>query len=169
MNKYHINFPDYEVPQTIFWRKRCPWLFLIRPSIRNGNWWECWKLVHTDQRMIAELGMNKDLFKFVHQHNTLACTYVLLVRQSLLQKQILWWNTLSIFLFWLYVPSFYFQLQKLCWKRHFRFLEEVQQHLSHVLKAILEDVFQKCFQMWQKRIDQCTTAKGNYFERANSN
>lgn len=139
MNKCHINFPDYEVPQTIFWRKRCPWLFLIRPSIRNGNWWQCWKLVHTDQRMtiqmIAELGMNKDLFKFVHQHNTLACTYVLLVRLSLLQKQILLMEY-PLYFSILALCAFYFQLQKLCWKRHFGFLEEVQQKVSHVLKAI---------------------------------
>lgn len=43
-------------------------------------------------------------------------------------------------------------------------LEEIQHRMSHVLKAISDEAFQKYFQMQQKRITSCRTAKENHFE-----
>lgn len=34
---------------------------------------------------------------------------------------------------------------------HFELFEVVFLHMSHMLKAISEDTFKKCFHMWQKR------------------
>lgn len=52
---------------------------------------------------------------------------------------------------------------------HFELSEVVFQHMLHMLKVILEDIFKKCFQMQQKGTAQCTAAKGNYFEEGNNN
>jgi hypothetical protein len=35
---------------------------------------------------------------------------------------------------------------------HFELFEVVFQRMLHMLKAISEDTFMKCFQMWQKKI-----------------
>jgi hypothetical protein len=41
-------------------------------------------------------------------------------------------------------------IKKLLKGAHFKLLEVVHQHMLHMLKAISEDRFHKCFQMWQK-------------------
>jgi hypothetical protein len=52
---------------------------------------------------------------------------------------------------------------------HSALLEEVQQYMPHTLKGISEDVFQKYFRMWQKRITLCLVTKQSYFKGYSSN
>jgi hypothetical protein len=73
---------SFQVPKKNFWRKRCPCLFPIGPDNSIGNWWECWKLVHIDQRVniqeTAEFGINKECIQICawRQHTGLHCCII---------------------------------------------------------------------------------------------
>jgi hypothetical protein len=54
-------------------------------------------------------------------------------------------------------------------RAHFELSEVVFQQMLQMLKAISQDRFKKCLEMWQKRTAYCTAAKGNYFKEGNNN
>ena len=49
-------------------------------------------------------------------------------------------------------------------KRFFAGVSEVKKKMLEVLKNIVTEEFQKCFQQWEKRWYKCTESKGEYFE-----
>ena len=48
--------------------------------------------------------------------------------------------------------------------RRFDTIEEIQEESQRVLDTIPKRDFQGCFQAWQKCLDRCIRAKGEYFE-----
>jgi hypothetical protein len=48
--------------------------------------------------------------------------------------------------------------------RRFDTFDEIQKNSTKELFAIPKEAFQKAFQSWQKRWEQCVASKGNYFE-----
>jgi transposase len=48
--------------------------------------------------------------------------------------------------------------------RRFDTFDEIQKNLTKDLFAIPKEAYQKAFQNWQKRWEQCVASEGNYFE-----
>jgi hypothetical protein len=108
-------------------------------------------------------GWIKNVFKFVHEDNTLACNTVLLVRQSLLQKEILLMECPLHFFSWAPCDVFLYPTTKTWLKRTFCVFEGGPAAYVTCLK-----VYWKMFSRNASKCGRKGVAKGNYFEGGNS-
>ena len=47
---------------------------------------------------------------------------------------------------------------------HFQDSEAIKTAVTRELRAIPEESFQKCVEAWQRRLEKCIRAQGDYFE-----
>jgi len=48
--------------------------------------------------------------------------------------------------------------------KRFADVEEVKRKTTEALADIKDEEFKNCFEQWQKRMDKCIAANGEYFE-----
>jgi len=53
--------------------------------------------------------------------------------------------------------------------RHIDSIKESQTKLQNMIKMVMQNDFQKCFQSWKSRWNHCINAKGNYFKGDGAN
>jgi len=78
---------------------------------------------------------------------------------SFLQKiTLLYWSNLPTLQIWLLVTSFCFPNSRKS------STEAIKTAVTRELQAIPEESFHECVEAWQRRLEKCIRAQGNYFE-----
>jgi len=48
--------------------------------------------------------------------------------------------------------------------RHFDYIDDIRSNTTAALKAIPQNQFQNCFEVWTRRWHRCIASEGEYFE-----
>jgi len=62
------------------------------------------------------------------------------------------------------VTSFFPKLKEVIKGTRFQDSEAIKTAVTRKLRAIPEESFQECVEAWQKRLEKCIQAQGDYFE-----
>jgi len=62
------------------------------------------------------------------------------------------------------LASLFPKLEEVIKGTHFQDSEAIKTAMTRELQAILEESFQECIEAWQRRLEKCIRAQGDYFE-----
>jgi hypothetical protein len=56
------------------------------------------------------------------------------------------------------------KIKEILKRRHLNDVDDIRNIMTAALKAIQQNHFQNCFEVWTRRLYQCITFQGEYFE-----
>lgn len=63
-----------------------------------------------------------------------------------------------------HVTFLFLQMKRDMKGKRFADVAEIKKKTTKVLSSITKDEFKQCFEKWNKRLDKCISASGEYFE-----